>query len=274
MYRTIVSKTEVAQIKGIPWTPIFWKSISGLYVYTCPLGDDDFEVTARIRRPQNGPDPVAWGRPFDLHTLLHEYDDFCAPVRQILRLAAKGNTQEFALFSGPHMKHIVSCANVAFIGDASHALLGNFGCGAGFALEDVYTLAKTLEWAWQRDRYLFEALELFDSIRSAHYFRLYEAIDGFAAIKAELRQQRLSLDDEIAERVRRIADASQSWMYSYEIDKVVEAVLKAADEQIAADGVVRSYQENEGWLDDGNDIMYYHATIGQELLDFAEPVMN
>lgn len=232
MYRTIVSKTEVSKIEAIPWAPIFWKHASGLYVYTCPLGDDDFEVTARIRRSQEGEEPVSWARPFDLHTILHEYDDFCPPIKQILRLAAKGETQEFALFSGPYLKSLVSRGNIAFIGDASHALLGNFGSGAGFALEDVFTLTKAINWAWLRERPLTEALQLFDSIRSPHYERLYSIVDKFATIKAALRAEGLPLDEEIAERVRRVSIASESWMYYYDINKVLSEAFCEADKRI------------------------------------------
>lgn len=145
--------SDAANIPRIPFEATFWKHTSGLYVYTCPLGDDDFEVTMRIRQPQKAGDsePVSLGRPVDLHTLLHEYDDFCPPVCQILLLAAQnGGAQEFALFSGTRLNRVVSHGNIAFVGDAAHALLGNFGSGAGFALEDVYTLGKALDWSWQR----------------------------------------------------------------------------------------------------------------------------
>ncbi|KAI0884182.1 FAD/NAD(P)-binding domain-containing protein [Annulohypoxylon maeteangense] len=229
VYRTIVSKSEVRKIDGIPWAPIFWKHVSGLYVYTCPLGDDDFEVTLRIRRPQEGAEPPSWGRPFDLHTLLHKCEDFCPQIRQILNLAAKGETQEFALFSGPRLKRIVSHGNIAFIGDASHPLLGNFGSGASFALEDVYTLTKIIGWALPRGRPLSDALDMFDSIRSPHYERLYKVLDNFTSIKATLRAEGLPVDEEIAERVKRISQASVSWMYYYEIDKVVDGYLRGLE---------------------------------------------
>ncbi|QPC71963.1 hypothetical protein HYE68_002715 [Fusarium pseudograminearum] len=229
VYRTIVSKTEVANIEGIPWAPVFWKNVSGLYVFTCPLGGDDFEVTARIRRQNEDSEPVSWGRPFDLHALLPEYHDFCRPVRQILGLAAEGDTQEFALFFGNHLGHVISGNNIAMIGDASHALLGNLGSGAGFALEDAYTLARAIKWAWLGGKTLKAGLELFDSVRPPHYQRLHNLVSRFAEIKAELRAKSLTLDDEIAERVKRISKASESWMYDYEIDKVVDEALEAAD---------------------------------------------
>ncbi|KAJ8123924.1 hypothetical protein ONZ43_g240 [Nemania bipapillata] len=230
VYRTTVSKSDAKKIDGIPWAPTFWKHVSGLYVYTCPLGDDDFEVTARFRPPKGGKKPVSWGQPFNLRSLLHEYDDFCLPVRQILGLAAQGETQEFALFSGPRLEHMVSHGNTALIGDASHPLLGNFGSGAGFALEDAYTLAKVLEWAFFKNQSLPDALGLFDRIRSPHYARLYGVLDKFATVKKRLQVEDLTVDEEIAERVKRISLASESWMYYYEIDKVVENALQEAED--------------------------------------------
>jgi salicylate hydroxylase len=205
--------------------------MSGLYVFTCPLGDDDFEVTARIRptAEQDGSEPVSWGHPFDLHKLLHEYEDFCRPVKQILHLAAEGEVQEFACFSGPRLNRIVSHGSIAFIGDSSHPMSGNFGSGAALALEDAYTLAKVLDWAWTTQRPLADALELFNSIRSPHYARLYQVLDKYASIKAALQAENLPVDEDIAERVRRISLASDPFMYYYEIDKVVDAALREAE---------------------------------------------
>lgn len=250
-YRTIVSKSAVASINGIPWAPTFWKHVSGLYVFTCPLGDDNFEVTARIRLSAMEAKPVGWARPYDLHNLLHRYDDFCEPVRQILQIAARGPTQEFALFSGPRLETIVAAGNIALVGDASHALLGNFGSGAGFALEDVHTLTRCLEWAHSKNIRLPVALELYDGIRSPHYARIYKAIDNFTSIKIRLQAEGLGIDDEISERVKRISFASESWMFYYNIDLVVEQTLRQADISRANCSVVNK-------LDGTDDMNSYH----------------
>ena len=77
-----------------------------------------------------------------------------------------------------------------------------------------------------------DALELFDSIRSPHYTKLYGTLDRLAAIKATLLTEGLSVDEEIEERVRRISLASESWMYDYEIDKVVDEALQEADKLV------------------------------------------
>lgn len=229
-------KTEVKKIDGIPWVPTFWKHRSGSYVLTCPLGSDDFEVAARIRRSEpDGHRSVSWAHPFDLRTLLHEFDDFCLPVRQILRLAAEGEVQEFPLCSGQRLKRMISQGNIALVGDASHALLGNFGSGAGFALEDVYALAKSLNWGQMRQRPLPEALDLFDSIRSPHYKHIYDVCDDIASIKAEIRGKDLSIDKDIAERVERISIPYYEEidkMYHKEIDNVVAAAVRQADQRL------------------------------------------
>jgi salicylate hydroxylase len=219
------------EVRGIPPTPTFWKHLSGLYVFTCPLGHNDFEVTARVRRPKEGQERVSWGKPFDLNAVLHEYDDFCLPVRQILLLAAKQKTQEFDLFSGRRLERLIAYGNIALIGDASHPLSGNFGSGVGFALEDVYTLCKALDWAWSKGKTVSTALSLFDSVRSPHYKRLYAVLDRFAAIKAELKEEDLSIDAAIEERVKRVAAVSESWMYLNDIEKSVAEAIQQYDER-------------------------------------------
>ncbi|KAF1925386.1 FAD/NAD(P)-binding domain-containing protein [Didymella exigua CBS 183.55] len=238
VYRTVIRKADAQQIKGIPWAPVFWKHKSGLYVYTCPLGNDDFEVTARIRQPKNGEGQVSWGRPYKFDNLLHEFTDFCEPVQHILRVAAKGETQEFALLSGPRSRSMAFGGNIALIGDAAHALCGNFGAGAGFALEDVYTLTESLAWAYRSDIPIADALSLYNSIRSPYYKRLYATMDKFAAIKSALKDSRLPIDEEIEARITRIANASESWMYYHDIVGAVAKAIYNADGSITTSSTV------------------------------------
>ncbi|KAF9875421.1 hypothetical protein CkaCkLH20_07241 [Colletotrichum karsti] len=221
-YRTIIHKPTVFRIDGIPKSPVFWQNIGGKYVFTCPLGGDDFEVTARIRRPIEGQEHVSWGRPFDFSTIASEYDEFCEPVRQVIQLAAQGKTEEFALFSGSRLATVISHDALALIGDASHPLSGAFGAGAGFALEDVYALTRSIDFSLRRGEDLVAALKLYDSIRSPHYRDLYGVLDNFAEVNAGLLAEQLSADEEIEERVKRASEKKATWMYHYEIDKVVE----------------------------------------------------
>ncbi|KAK3328578.1 hypothetical protein B0T19DRAFT_357199 [Cercophora scortea] len=237
-YRTLISTASVdahllaTSTPTVPKGPIFWHNVGGKYVFTCPLGGDVFEVTARIRRSPDSQDQVSWGQPFDLHQLLPEYTEFCPTVRAILALAAEGQTQEFAMFSGPRLESCVGFGSVALLGDASHPLSGAFGAGAGFALEDAYTLATALEWAFGRGggetgEVLAEALGLYDRVRSPHYKGLYDTLDRMGGAVAALAKEGLPVDEEIAERVRRSKDAGNDWMYYHKADEVVrQAILE------------------------------------------------
>ncbi|EFQ32899.1 hypothetical protein CGRA01v4_07843 [Colletotrichum graminicola] len=227
-YRTIIRKSEAEKIDGIPKSPVFWQNTGGKYVFTCPLGGDDFEVTARIRRPAEGQEHVSWGRPFDFATIASEYDEFCEPVRRVVQLAAQGETQEFALFSGARLESVISHGALALIGDASHPLSGAFGAGAGFALEDVYALTRSIDWAQRNAKGLPAALELYDQIRSPHYRDLYGVLDNFATLNSSLLAEKLPANEEIEERVRRVGESKSTWMYHYEIDKAVDKFLGAA----------------------------------------------
>ncbi|KAH7026691.1 uncharacterized protein B0I36DRAFT_249546 [Microdochium trichocladiopsis] len=238
-YRTIIRKSTVFQtIPEMPKCPVFWQNTGGKYVFTCPLGTDDFEVTARIRRPlqtadDGGPrtEIVSWGRPFDFSGLAAEYDEFCQPVREVIKLAAEASgdniTQEFALFSGPRLDSVVAFGTLALIGDASHPLSGAFGAGAAFALEDVYALTQCVDFAWRNDASLESALKLYDEIRTPHYRNLYQVLDDFAAVNTTLVSEKLGVDKEIEERVTRASERKAGWMYHYEIDKVVASKLSA-----------------------------------------------
>ncbi|KAF6809962.1 salicylate hydroxylase [Colletotrichum plurivorum] len=227
-YRTIISKSAAFEIADLPKTPVFWQNTGGKYVFTCPLGNDNFEVTARIRRPAEGQEHVSWGRPFDFSTVSAEYDEFCQPVRKVIQLAAQGETQEFALFSGPRLESVVSRDALALVGDASHPLSGAFGAGAGFALEDVYALTRSVDFAWRNGEGLAAGLKLYDQIRSPHYRDLYGVLDNFAGINSTLLAEQLPADEEIEESVKRASEKKATWMYHYEIDKVVERLVGGA----------------------------------------------
>ncbi|TDZ61840.1 2-heptyl-3-hydroxy-4(1H)-quinolone synthase [Colletotrichum trifolii] len=233
-YRTIIHKPTAFGIEGLPKTPVFWQNVGGKYVFTCPLGGDDFEVTARIRRPTEGQEHVSWGRPFDFSKLAPEYDEFCEPVRKVIQLAAQGKTEEFALFSGPRLESVISRGALALIGDASHPLSGAFGAGAGFALEDVYALTRSVDFTWRNGEGIAAGLKLYDEIRSPHYRDLYGVLDNFATTNAALLAEQLSADEEIEERVRRASEKKATWMYHYEVDKVVDKLVGGQQSQPAA----------------------------------------
>ena len=244
-YRTILRKSDVDAINGIPKAPVFWQNVGGKYIYTCPLGGDDFELTVRIRPGESDADRasrVSWGQPYDLNKLIDQYTEFAPPLQAILRLAADvGGTQEFALFNGPRLSTCVSFTSehpqsgVALVGDASHPLSGAFGAGAGFASEDAYTLARALSWAREKSLPLTAALAVYDEARSPHYANLYEVLDQGAAVIGEVVALKLPVHDEINERVKRLwlaeGKSSAAWVYLYQADEVVEKIISGKNSQ-------------------------------------------
>ncbi|KAK0609586.1 hypothetical protein B0T17DRAFT_501581 [Bombardia bombarda] len=268
-YRTLTSTSAISAhltSKNIEFAPlrgpIFWHNVGGKYVYTCPLGGDVFEVTARIRRLPDGQDHVSWGQPYDLHHLLSEYEEFCPAVREILTVAAaEGNTQEFAMFSGPRLERCVGDEDrgeaVALLGDASHPLSGAFGAGAGFALEDAYTLGKALEWSFGRrgdgsdkgvdvERAVAEGLRLYDRTRSPHYKDLYGVLDKMGALNAALVKEGLPVDDEISERVKRAWGAKNDWMYYYKADEIIRLAILELDRKEGVEEVSNTVIDGVG----------------------------
>lgn len=222
---------------SIPRASTFWQNLGGKYVFTSPLGNDDFEVTARINLPADGQEHVSWGRPVDFSKLVHEYDGFCEPIRKVVQIVADtGGTQEFALFSGPRLGSVIALDAVALLGDASHPLSGAYGAGAGFALEDGYVLYRTLEWAWRQEKELAAALKLFDEIRSPHYEGLYDTLDWLGGIFKQVAAEGLPADREIEEKVLRTSGKKASWMYEYDVREVVDSALGRREQTAVGQG--------------------------------------
>ena len=190
-------------------------------MYTCPLGGDDFEITARISEPEesgegfDGRARASWGRDASVRRFVDGFAEMCPPVRQLLGLV--GRVQQFDYFAGPRLETAVSHGAVALIGDASHPLSGAFGAGAGFALEDAFVLGGAVEWAFAGGRALADGLVLFDEVRSPHYQALYDVLDGFAQAEVELARLALPPNEEIESRIRRVWDARNNWMYYHEV---------------------------------------------------------
>lgn len=69
--------------------------------------------------------------------------------------------------------------NTLLIGDASHPMLGAFGSGAAFAMQDGWLYAQALDY-FIRERQLgpreavTASLKLFDEVRGPYYHRMYK----------------------------------------------------------------------------------------------------
>ncbi|ERS98318.1 hypothetical protein HMPREF1624_05102 [Sporothrix schenckii ATCC 58251] len=242
-YRSLVRTSDALDVNGMLPEVIFWHGTNSKWVYTCPLGGDTFEITCRIIE---GKDPegddqryrASWGREASVAEFVAKYAEFCAPVQQLLQLVT--NVQQYDFFAGPRLETVVARSSVALVGDASHPLSGAFGAGAGFALEDAFTLAGALAWAFGaggpsgRDTRakLGVALSLYDRVRSAHYADLYRILDGYGKAEQIVAAQNLPPNGEIRARIDSVWNPKNNWIYHYEVDSALaKAIRDAGDAQ-------------------------------------------
>ncbi|KAB5531461.1 hypothetical protein GE09DRAFT_1041077 [Coniochaeta sp. 2T2.1] len=225
-YRTLVKNSDALNINGLPPAVIFWHGTEANWVYTCPLGGNDFEITVRIKEPA-GVDRFSWGREASVQHLIDTFADFCPPIQQLHGLVT--NLQQFDYFAGPRLESVTRFGAVVLIGDASHPLSGAFGAGAGFALEDGFVLGASIDWAVGAGGALEDALNLFDEVRSPHYKDLYGVLDVLAKSNSELSKLHLSPDEEIHSRIGNTWKPEHNWMYYYEVSCALPCFSKTYD---------------------------------------------
>ncbi|KAI2628461.1 hypothetical protein GGR54DRAFT_651302 [Hypoxylon sp. NC1633] len=232
-YRTVVGLDEATRINGLVQAATFWHGTDGKWIYTCPLADNGFEITARVRDPSHPHERVSWGQDAPVGHFTDAFHELAPPMQQLLALVTR--VQRFDSFAGERLaSSIDGRGTVALVGDAAHPLSGAFGAGAGFALEDAYVLGGALRWAHDEGRPHARGLELFDRVRSPHYAALYRVLDEGALAERELAALRLSADEEIRYRVERVWNSKNQWMYYYEADHVLgDAVEEASTESPA-----------------------------------------
>ena len=138
---------------------------------------------------------------------------------QLLGLAK--NVQKYALFAGPHLDTVVDAEHgIALIGDASHPLSGAFGTGAGFALEDAWTLAESVEWAYEQGANLAAGLRLFDKVRSPHYAALYKVLDRYREVAIKANEANLDFDQDVEFRIKGTWSDQEDWIQQYDVSSI------------------------------------------------------
>ncbi|KAG8156841.1 hypothetical protein KVR01_013254 [Diaporthe batatas] len=125
----------------------------------------------------------SWGIPATNERVASHFKAFSSEIQEAIGHVPEGIWKEFSAFSGPRLQRVVANGNTAIIGDASHPLLGAFGTGAGFAMEDAWLLAQMLEFYINRhmsdkDRAIRQSLDLFDKVRSPYYHKIYDVLDA------------------------------------------------------------------------------------------------
>ncbi|WVQ82084.1 hypothetical protein IAT38_004212 [Cryptococcus sp. DSM 104549] len=145
-----------------------------------------WELTLRaFEDPETVTEPkFSWGIPATNERVASYFTEFSPEIREAIDKVPEGTWKEFSAFSGPRLEHVTAAGNIVLIGDASHPLLGAFGSGGGFAMEDGWLIAQIVQYYLDktpspsaRPQALAEALELFDRIRSPYYHKMYVVLD-------------------------------------------------------------------------------------------------
>lgn len=158
-----------------------------------------------------------------MFTITQEY---IPQIREVISWVKEGDWREFAAFAGPELSELIAWDDkVALVGDASHALSGAFGSGAGFAIEDGWVLAQSLKYH-RND--IHRALPLFNRIRVPYYARMYEHLAGVAE-QRKAKEKGLGESPTYDERVRAKlfggGGSGMSWIYRNNIGKVWEETI-------------------------------------------------
>lgn len=160
--------------------------------------------------------------------------DYSEPVRQALKLVPEGSWREFSAFAGPHLDRLHAWnGKLVLLGDASHPLTGAFGSGAAFALEDGYILAQSLAHAFGDEKYkdapVLKSAELFDSIRSPYYKRMYDHLDAQKRRVAPPSDRTLTDQERLEKKVAAGfggAEGSLDWIYHHDVKKTWADAVK------------------------------------------------
>ncbi|KAJ5175588.1 uncharacterized protein N7482_001465 [Penicillium canariense] len=212
--------------------------------------DPAFEITVRgYREPETPGKTVVWGIPAtndrvasrvevwtfasrDRVNTLTCKQTFDQRIKDAVGVVPEGAWREFAMFAGPRLNRIVGFDNkVALIGDASHPLsgtyLGAFGSGATFAMEDGWILARALEYTQAASRPVQDALEIFNTVRSPYYARMYKHLDR---VEEKLRQARIendNFDHFLQAKINHFLYGDTDFIYKNDINQVWEDYVTA-----------------------------------------------
>ncbi|KAJ1712318.1 hypothetical protein CA14_007629 [Aspergillus flavus] len=214
-FRALVNADDILSIPNFPDAVTFWHGPTR-WVYTCNLNRGIYEVTARTDLPETS-ETVSWGQDASPDEFIGLYKEFAPIIQEVL--SKIGEVKKFPLFAGPRLSKVISHGSIALIGDASHPLSGAFGAGAGFALEDVYVLARAVQWAHERDFPLSDALTLYDRVRSPHYKDMYDILDGFRRADTSIKGLN-SFDEIVMANIQSKWTDDHHWLYHYDVQEV------------------------------------------------------
>lgn len=194
-------------------------------IFTTQVGRGLFEISTRAATPAS--DQVPWGRDVKKADVAKYYTDYHPKIQALIEASPEEGWKEFAYFGAPRLESVVSkSGRIALLGDASHPLSGAFGAGAGFALEDAFVVAESVQHARDVGKPLSYALRLYDETRSPHYLGLYREIERAGKqVKAANAERVLGFDDAVDAKVSAFV-GDTAWIYAYDVKKAWAQTLE------------------------------------------------
>ena len=204
-----------------------WWHLPTSHVWFSPVGPGLSEIAAReYQDPKiHSARKSTWGVPVTNEYVESHFAEYLPQIQAAIKAIPNGAWREFAAYAGPELSQLTAWNNkIVLVGDASHALSGAFGSGAGFAMEDGWTLAQSLK-LFGND--LDKALSLFNEIRLPYYAKMYAHLD-------EQKQKRTDTlgkiktpteEDRVRSKVIGPGGKDMSWIYEHDIGKTWENSL-------------------------------------------------
>ncbi|KAJ5568686.1 FAD-binding monooxygenase [Penicillium hetheringtonii] len=250
-YRVLIPKSRLANLPDITSTTAWWWGKSG-HIYFSDVDDESeesdplFEITVRsYHEPEVPGKTVAWGIPASNEKVAARVKEFDNRVKSAVDAVEQGEWWEFSGYAGPRLDEIVGWGKVALIGDSSHPLsgtyaqvhghvmlvtgiLGAFGSGATFAMEDGWILARALELSQSTSRTIPDALEIFSQIRTPYYNRMYRHLDEVKAKLQQVQSESTDFDVFLRAKIDNFIYGDKDFIYKNDIEKVWNDYLRSS----------------------------------------------
>jgi salicylate hydroxylase len=208
-----------------------WWHLPTSHVWFSPVGHGLSEIAAReYQDPEiHSASKSTWGVPVTNQYVESHFTEYLPQIQEAIKAIPHGAWREFAAFAGPELSQLTAWNNkIVLVGDASHALSGAFGSGAGFAMEDGWVLAQALT-LFGND--LSKALPLFNKVRLPYYAKMYAHLAEMK-LKREESLKKIgtpSEEDRVRSKVIGTGGKDMSWIYENNIGKVWEEALGRFD---------------------------------------------
>jgi len=204
-----------------------WWHLPTSHVWFSPVAKGLSEIAAReYQDPEiHSASKSTWGVPVTNEYVESHFTEYLPQIQAAIKAIPSGTWREFAAFAGPELSHLTAWNNkIVLVGDASHALSGAFGSGAGFAMEDGWILAQSLA-LFGND--LSKALPLFNEIRLPYYAKMYAHLEEQKQKRTENLEniETPTEEDRVRNKVIGPGGKDMSWIYQNDIGKVWEKAL-------------------------------------------------